>query len=193
MMKVFLDTNILLDFVDHRDQREQAGRIIEEGKQGNIQLFASYLTYANMAFILRHRSRDEKYRLLRQARQDITVIAPTTEQLDYTIAHEVRDFEDLLQYRCALDADCDVIVTNNTDDFEEFCQLPYMTSEDFVLNYFKSFLKSRTVSSGGFRAGTKATGRRACSGMGLPLNWRGGTVIRPAQKTTVQKYEEKAK
>ncbi|MBQ4392863.1 MAG: PIN domain-containing protein [Prevotella sp.] len=136
MMKVFLDTNILLDYVDHREQREQAGRIIEEGRQGNIQLFASYLTYANMAFILRHRSREEKYRLLRQARQDITVVAPTTEQLDYAIAHEVKDFEDLLQYRCALDADCDVIVTNNPDDFDEFCLLPFMTSEDFVLNYF---------------------------------------------------------
>ena len=36
-----------------------------------------------------------------------------------------------------LDADCDVIETNNTDDFEEFCQLPFMTSEDFVLNYFQ--------------------------------------------------------
>ena len=57
----------------------------------------------------------------------------------------------------------------------------------------------RTVSSGGFRAGTKA-GRRACSGnrrsrfacrrMGLPLHWRGGTVVWPAQETTVQNYRK---
>lgn len=135
-MKVFLDTNILLDFVEKRDKREQAKIIIDEGKRGNIQLFASYLTYANMAFILRHRSREEKYQLLRQARYGIAVLPPTTEQLDYALAHEVKDFEDLLQYQCALEADCDVIVTNNPDDFEEFCRLPYMTSEDFVLNYF---------------------------------------------------------
>ena len=48
----------------------------------------------------------------------------------------MKDFEDLLQYRCALEADCDVIVTNNPDDYEEFCQLPFFTSEDFVFNYF---------------------------------------------------------
>ena len=136
-MKVFLDTNILLDYVDNREKRDQAKRIIDEGIKGNIQLFASYLTFANMAFILRHRSREEKYQLLRLARQDIRVVAPTIEQLDYTLGHEVRDFEDLLQYRCALDIDCDVIVTNNITDFAEFCQLPFMTSEDFVLNYFQ--------------------------------------------------------
>ncbi len=135
-MKVFLDTNILLDYVDNREKREYAKRIIEEGRRGNIQLIASYLTFANMAFILRHRSREEKYQLLRLARQGVLVTIPTVEQLDYTLSHEVKDFEDLLQYRSALDADCDVIITNNVADFKEFSQLPFMSSEDFVLNYF---------------------------------------------------------
>lgn len=136
-MKVFLDTNILIDYVDNREKREQAMRIVDEGRKGNIQLFASYLTFANMAFILRHRSCEEKYRLLRQARRDVIVLLPTIEQLDYTLFHEVKDFEDLLQYQSALDADCDIIITNNPSDFEEFCQLPFMTSEEFVLNYFQ--------------------------------------------------------
>ncbi|MBQ7444271.1 MAG: hypothetical protein IJS59_10495 [Bacteroidaceae bacterium] len=61
---------------------------------------------------------------------------PTVEQLDYALSHEVKDFEDLLQYLSALEADCDVIVTNNASDFAEFCQLPFMSSEDFVMNYF---------------------------------------------------------
>ena len=136
MMKVFLDTNILIDFVDYREKREYAKHIIELGAKGEITLFASYLTYANMAFILRHRPQEEKYRLLREARQNIVVVAPTVEHLDYALGHEVKDFENLLQYRCALEADCDVIVTNNPDDYEEFCQLPFFTSEDFVFNYF---------------------------------------------------------
>ena len=64
-MKVFLDTNILIDFVDNREKREFAKHIIELGTKGKVALFASYLTYANMAFVLRHRSREEKYDLLR--------------------------------------------------------------------------------------------------------------------------------
>lgn len=42
MKKVFLDTNILMDFVENRKNREYAETIIELGKTGTIQLFASY-------------------------------------------------------------------------------------------------------------------------------------------------------
>ena len=44
----------------------------------------------------------------------------------------------MLQYQCALAAGCDVIVTNNTKDYQEFCTLPFMTSRDFLLFYFRS-------------------------------------------------------
>lgn len=51
MMKVFLDTNILMDFVENRESREYAETIIELGKTGAIQLFASYLSFANMGYV----------------------------------------------------------------------------------------------------------------------------------------------
>ena len=133
MKNVFLDTNILLDFVDKRDKYEQAKFIISQGRKGAFNLHASYLTFANMAFILRHRPQAEKYKLLNEAHKGIDVVLPTSTHLEYALAHEVKDFEDLLQYLCALDANCDIIVTNNPDDFEEFCELPFMTSEQFVL------------------------------------------------------------
>ena len=50
-MKVFLDTNILMDFVENRESREYAETIIELGKTSAIQLFASYLSFANMGYI----------------------------------------------------------------------------------------------------------------------------------------------
>ena len=74
MTKVFLDTNILLDFVDNRDKRAYAETIIELGKTGVIQLFASYLSYANMGYILRNRTQEERYRLIREARAMASVL-----------------------------------------------------------------------------------------------------------------------
>jgi hypothetical protein len=47
MKKVFLDTNILMDFIENREKREYAETIIELGKIGAIQLFASYLGSAD--------------------------------------------------------------------------------------------------------------------------------------------------
>lgn len=115
-MKVFLDTNILMDFVDNRENREYAKNIIELGKCGIIQLFASHLSFANMGYILRHRTQEERYRMIRNARKITTVLPCDATQLD-----------------CALAAGCDVIVTNNKRDFYEFCQIPFLTSEEFLL------------------------------------------------------------
>lgn len=142
MMKVFLDTNVIIDFVDNRVKRAYAKQILELGEQGEVSLFVSYLTIANMAYILRHRSKKEMYEKLRQTRELFTVVAPTIRDLDYALTHEVKDFEDMLQYLCALDADCDIIVTNNPKDYREFSQLPFFTSEEFVYNYLKEYRKN---------------------------------------------------
>lgn len=54
-------------------------------------------------------------------------------QLDDALTNPDKDYEDMLQYQCALTAGCDLIVTNNKRDFFEFCQLPFLTSEEFLL------------------------------------------------------------
>ena len=54
-------------------------------------------------------------------------------QLDKALESPVKDYEDMLQYQCAKAADCDIIVTNNKRDFYEFCAIPFMTSEEFLL------------------------------------------------------------
>jgi len=135
MMKVFLDTNILMDFVENRTYREYAETIIELGKSGYIQLFASYLSYANMGYILRKRSQEERYHMIENARKIATVLPCNVEQLDAALDNPVKDYEDMLQYQCALAAKCDVIVTNNKRDFHEFCKLPFLTSEEFLLQF----------------------------------------------------------
>ena len=135
MMKVFLDTNILLDCGLGREKADFAGGILQLGKEGLIELYASYLSYANMGYILRNRPTPMRYELVRMMRQPVTVRPCDAAQLDAGLITEVKDFEDMLQYQCALAAGCDVIVTNNKKDFYEFCQLPFLTSEEFLLQF----------------------------------------------------------
>lgn len=135
MTKVFLDTNILMDFVDNRDNRLYAETIIELSKMGAIELYASYLSYANMGYILRKRSQEERYQMISKARKIATVLPCDANQLDKALETPVKDYEDMLQYQCAISAGCDIIVTNNKRDFHEFCQLPFLTSEEFLLQF----------------------------------------------------------
>ena len=135
MMKVFLDTNILLDFGLDREKSDFAGDILQLGKEGLIELYASYLSYANMGYILRHHPVAERYELVRMMRQPVVVLPCDAYQLDAGLLTEVKDFEDMLQYQCALAASCDVVVTNNKKDFHEFCRIPFLTSEEFLLQF----------------------------------------------------------
>ena len=135
MKKVFLDTNILLNYGQQRDRHEEAEAIFCLGDMGEIEIFASYLFYANMGYILRDMEREAKYALESSTREGITVLPCDDLQLDAALNHHVKDYEDMLQYQCALAAGCDVIVTNNKKDFYEFCQLPFLTSEEFLLQF----------------------------------------------------------
>ena len=138
-MKVFLDTNVLIDIADDRENALLTETILNLGMTGKIQNCVSYLSYANINYIKRATPRAQRYQLIRRLRQGITVLPCDATQLDIALNHEdVRDFEDLLQFQCAVAAGCDVIVTNNTRDYMEFCTLPLMTARDFLLSYFQN-------------------------------------------------------
>lgn len=132
MRRVFLDTNVLLDFALEREHAEEAEKILALGLAGAIEVCASYLSYANMGFILRHHPKEEIYSLISMMREDVLVLPADSEQLDAGLALHADDIEDALQFQCAKAAGCDVIVTNNGKDFAEFCNLPYMTATEFL-------------------------------------------------------------
>ena len=52
--------------------------------------------------------------------------------LQASLGQQVRDFEDMLQFQCAKAGGCEIIVTNNKCDFDEFSDLPVMTADEFL-------------------------------------------------------------
>ena len=131
MKHVFIDTNILVDYALGREHADDAEQLLQHGKNGDYGLAASYLTFANMAYILGRKV--DIYDLFRELHSYIAVLPTDDAQLTAAIRRPVRDFEDMLQYQCAKAADCDVIVTNNKKDFLQFCDLPLFTAEEFLL------------------------------------------------------------
>lgn len=66
MKRIFLDTNILIDYIDNRAGADAAEQIFACGFSGEALLFASSLTFADMAYIIKDRTQEEKYDALRQ-------------------------------------------------------------------------------------------------------------------------------
>ena len=53
-------------------------------------------------------------------------------QLRTALRHEVKDFEDMLQYQSAVAGQCDCIVTINVNDFAEFSSLPIYSPDKLL-------------------------------------------------------------
>lgn len=100
-----------------------------------IDIFATTLSYANAAYVMRRLPLDERYARLYALTKGISIVPLSKEHITAAIAHPTKDFEDMLQYQCARAADCEVIVTNNAKDFTEFCTLPIMTSSEFLTSF----------------------------------------------------------
>lgn len=131
MKRVFLDTNILIDYIDSRAGADDAEQIFACGFSDEVLLFASSLTFANMAYIIKGRTQEEKYDALRQMAEVVEIINLGKQEVMAAIAQPVKDFEDMLQYQCAKAADCDYIVTNDHRHYE-FSDIPYFSSAVFV-------------------------------------------------------------
>ena len=131
MKRIFLDTNILIDYIDDRAGADDAEQIFACGFSGELQLFASSLTFANMAYIIKGRTQEEKYDALSQMANVVEILDLSKQEVMAAIAHPVKDFEDMLQYQCAKAAGCDYIVTNDRRHYD-FSDIPHLTSAAFV-------------------------------------------------------------
>ena len=131
MKRLFLDTNILIDYIDNRAGADDAEQIFAYGFSGEVQLYASSLTFANMAYIIKGRTQEEKYDALNQMAGVVEIIDLRKQEVIAAISQPVKDFEDMLQYQCAKTAGCDYIVTNDRRHYD-FSDIPHFTSADFV-------------------------------------------------------------
>lgn len=132
MVKVFVDTNFILDFVLCRDGEQQAMDLFQMAEEGKIEVFVSFLTMANVAYVARkHRTREELYEYLRELSSLFKILSMDETQFSEALTTIVPDFEDLLQYICARKNNCDCLITNNLRDFS-FSELPIYTPVQFL-------------------------------------------------------------
>ena len=131
MKRIFLDTNILIDYIDNRAGADDAEQIFACGFSYEALLFASSLTFANMAYIIKGRTQEEKYDVMKQMADIVEILPLGKQEVMLAIAQPVKDFEDMLQYQCAKAAGCDYIVTNDRRHYD-FSDIPHFTSAVFV-------------------------------------------------------------
>ena len=138
-MKVFLDTNIIIDFYDTRGEFYYPAAIIFDlAYKGKIQLYVSATSFVNAFFLLRKSyPSSELYHTMRGLASICEITDVNKGVIKKCLEEERKDFEDSVQYESALLHQVDVIITRNVKDFKGFAdnvQTPNEFLETILIN-----------------------------------------------------------
>lgn len=147
-MKIFLDTNIFVEFIGRRDQYEYVCQIIDAIIKGEhdavISMGGLYtLTYLFEKDLKKQDiHRPELTQRLRGYLAEVlnmaTMVSMSHLDAKASVFDETfSDLEDSFQYRCALENDCDVLLTINFKDYKHADQsrISILTPVDFTTKY----------------------------------------------------------
>lgn len=122
MKHIFLDTNIVIDFLaDRRPFSLMAAKMFNYSLQGKIKLYISAVSFNNIYYILRQSlTSSATINLLDQLSEMTEIVDVTKQTIKKSLQTDFKDFEDAIQYNCALSiSKIDFIVTRNTKDFKK--------------------------------------------------------------------------
>ena len=122
MDRVFLDTNVVVDFLCERGEFYlPAATIVTKAFYSEIDLCCSSLTFATASYLM-GRSKMGTAVIFKKIAQFCSLCTPTTvdqKTIELALHSGFSDFEDALQYFSALHHGAEVIITRNKEDFSE--------------------------------------------------------------------------
>ncbi len=135
--RVYFDTNVIVDLFDvarpfHQESLHVFKTIFENEE---IDVFINTDTITNLFYILRSHiklSFDDAIEKLEFIKNNFNIVSTEMIEIDQTIdlckKHIFNDYEDGMQYICALKVECTLLITNNAKDFKN-AQIKVITSK----------------------------------------------------------------
>ncbi len=137
MRKIFLDTNVILDLLAERHPfYDSIAKIVTLGDRKELLLLTSPISFTTAEYVLsKFESKTSSLLKLQKFSILCRIADANQETIDKSLFSEFRDFEDAVQYFCALQANSDFFLTRNKKDFKQ-SSLPILTPDEF-LSYYK--------------------------------------------------------
>jgi len=134
--KIFVDTNIVLDLLLMRKPHyKSAMQLFSFADRKELIICISALTFTTVHYILSKQVGSEKAKnVLRQFKTLVTVLSIDDNIIDIALASAFRDFEDSIQYYCAVLEGIAILLTRDIRDFRE-ANISVMSVEDFLKIY----------------------------------------------------------
>jgi predicted nucleic acid-binding protein len=133
MENVFVDTNIVIDLLQKRDEfYKEAQELFTLADRKKVKLYISALTFANTYYILsRFYSSDEAKKILSKFKVLVDVLPTTDKIIELALASDFKDFEDAIQFYTALENNSEAIITRNKKDFKNNL-IPVFSAKEYL-------------------------------------------------------------
>lgn len=133
MENVFVDTNIVIDLLQRREEfYQEAQELFTLADRKKVKLYISALTFANTYYILsRFYSSNEAKKILSKFKVLVEVLPTTDKIIELALASDFKDFEDAIQFYTALENNSESIITRNKKDFKNNL-IPVFSAKEFL-------------------------------------------------------------
>ena len=136
-MVLLIDTNVILNYLLQRDDKEldASNIIIKKCVSGECIGYIAFHTISTLWYVLRKKDDQIKREYLKSICEIFLVASASQKEiLDAIENSEFIDFEDCLQDKCAKDVDADYIITCNVKDYKS-SEVEAITPSDFIYKY----------------------------------------------------------
>lgn len=136
--RIFIDTNVMLDFLGEREPfYEPIAKIATLAEKDKLTMVVSPTSFATVNYFL---SKFESPKIAREKLRKFKIIREICSLDEHTIEKglnsSIKDFEDALQYFSATESECEIMITRNGKDFKKSL-LPIMTADEFLKSLSK--------------------------------------------------------
>jgi predicted nucleic acid-binding protein len=133
-VKVFVDTNILVDVLGKREPYyADSAAVWTLAEEGRIEGWISAISFTNVFYVVRKLAdAATARRALTFLRDTFKIAACDTRILTLAMDSAVKDFEDAVQYFSALHIKSTCLISRNPADFPRSGECPVLTPAEFL-------------------------------------------------------------
>ncbi|OYU94162.1 MAG: PIN domain nuclease [Bacteroidetes bacterium B1(2017)] len=133
MVKVFVDTDVCIDLLSGRQPfNKTAETLFSLADKGKIKIYVSSLSFANIDYVLRsHYSATHSKQVLGKFKTLVSVATVSSKTIDLALVSDFNDFEDAIQYCCALENNLATLITRNIKDYKK-ATIHIQTPDSFI-------------------------------------------------------------
>ena len=132
--KIFIDSDVVIDFfTDRLPFANPASEIFELNEQNVIQLYLSAASINNIYYIVRRfLGHKATLKVIEELTEMTEIVGTTKNEIMQALRNEFRDFEDSIQYSCALTVEgIEAMLTRNVKDYSA-SKIAVFTPENYL-------------------------------------------------------------